>query len=129
MPTEPLTCGPQTDSHSPGNSSTSDASDLENSTEYPPAAPLLASKSKIEIQKSKIPPRRPGPKSKIAKLPKPQRDLVNQLLDDEKTYEQVVEELAKQGVSLNPENVRGWFNADYQDYLSALEWQEQFQLV
>src|SRR5437879_1138613 len=51
------------------------------------------------------PRRRRGPQSKIAQLPAEQRNLVNQLLDDDNTYEQVVEEMAMHGVSLNTDNV------------------------
>src|SRR5437879_3254664 len=106
MSTETLTSIPQTDSLSPD-------------------APVL----NLGLATPNPKKRRPGPQSKIAQLPKAQRDLINQLLDEEKTYEQVIEELAKQNVSLTTDNVYGWFHAGYQDYLSAREWQEQFQQV
>src|SRR5438445_355105 len=89
--------------------------------------------SPIENQNSKIenldfkPRRRPGPVSKIAQLPSELRALLNQLLDQGKTYEEVVEEMAKHGVSLNADNVGKWFNGPYQDYLAALEWRDELQ--
>src|SRR6266436_1510792 len=71
--------------------------------------------------------RRPGPVSKIAQLPTELRALVNQLLDQGHTYEDVVEEMAKHGISLNTDNVSKWFNGPYQDYLAALDWQDELQ--
>jgi len=40
-------------------------------------------------------PRRRGPPSKIARLPVELRALVNQLLDQDKTYDEVVQEMAR----------------------------------
>src|SRR6266478_6186041 len=71
--------------------------------------------------------RRPGPVSKIAQLPTELRALVNQLLDQGKIYEDVVEEMAKHGISLNTDNVSKWFNGPYQDYLTAPEWRDELQ--
>src|SRR6266853_102502 len=71
--------------------------------------------------------RRPGPASKIAQLPAELRALVNQLLDQGHTYEEVVEEMAKHSISLNIDNVGKWFNGPYQDYLTALEWRDELQ--
>ncbi len=48
------------------------------------------------------PRRRPGPVSKIAQLPTELRALVNQLLDQGHTYEDVVEEMASTASSLTP---------------------------
>jgi hypothetical protein len=76
-----------------------------------------------------VPRRRRGPKPKIAQLPPEQRALVNQLLDQDKTYEEVVTEMAKQGVSLTIDNVFNWYNGPYQEYLDALDWQEELQRV
>src|SRR5438105_15741594 len=73
------------------------------------------------------PRRRPGPVSKIAQLTSELRALVNQLLDQGRTMEEVVEEMAKHGVSLNIDNVSKWFNGPYQDYLAALEWRDELQ--
>src|SRR6266581_5348027 len=71
--------------------------------------------------------RRPGPVSKIAQLSVEHRALVNQLLDQGHTYEEVVEEMAKHSISLNIDNVGKWFNGPYQDYLAALEWRDELQ--
>ena len=92
--------------------------------------PLENQTSKIEdsaSQPSDLKKRRRGPQSKIARLPTELRALVNQLLDQDKTYEQVVEEMATHGVSLNTDNVSKWFNGPYQDYLAALDWQDELQ--
>ena len=71
------------------------------------------------------PRRRRGPVSKIAQLPGHLRMLINQLLDQDKTYEQVVEEMAKHGVQLNTANVSNWCTGPYQEYLAALDWQDE----
>src|SRR6266478_332188 len=73
------------------------------------------------------PRRRPGPVSKIAQLPAELRALLNQLLDQGHTYEEVIEEMAKHSISLNIDNVGKWFNGPYQDYLAALEWRDELQ--
>ncbi len=73
------------------------------------------------------PRRRPGPVSKIAQLPAELRALLNQLLDQGHTYEEVIEEMAKHSISLNIDNVGKWFNGPYQDYLTALEWRDELQ--
>jgi hypothetical protein len=67
----------------------------------------------------------PRAKGKIADLPKDQRDFVNRLLDDGATYRVVAAELAKLGVSLNPENISNWFNSGYQEHLRLLEWRAE----
>jgi len=71
------------------------------------------------------PRRRRGPMSKIAQLPAHQRMLLNQLLDQDKTYDQVVDEMAKHGVQLNTDNISKWCTGPYQDYLAALDWQDE----
>jgi len=73
------------------------------------------------------PRRRPGPVSKIAQLPTELRALVNQLLDQGKGYEEVIEEMSRHGVSLNLDNMGKWFNGPYQDYLAVLEWRDELQ--
>jgi hypothetical protein len=68
------------------------------------------------------PPKRHRAKGKIPNLPKHQRDLINQMLDDGATYKVVAEEMDKHGVSLNGENISNWFNGPYQDYLRDQDW-------
>src|SRR6267143_2639670 len=68
--------------------------------------------------------RRPGPPSKISKLPKHHRDRINQLFDEHAPYHQIIEEMADHGITLNHDNLSNWFKYDYQDYLAALEWQQ-----
>jgi hypothetical protein len=62
------------------------------------------------------------PRGKIAELPKIQRDLINQLLDQGSTYKAVCAEMAKQAVKLNPENVSNWFNTGYQVHVDHQLW-------
>jgi hypothetical protein len=57
------------------------------------------------------------PTGKIAQLPKAQRDIINQMLDDGATYEAIETEMAKHGVSLNGENISNWFQNGFQQYL------------
>src|SRR5215831_14839318 len=64
-------------------------------------------------------------KGKIANLPKEQRDAINRMLDDGATYKFVAGQMAKQGVSLNIENISNWFNGAYQDHLRQLEWRAE----
>src|SRR2546422_11666421 len=66
-------------------------------------------------------PKRLRAKGKIPALPKHQRDLIDQILDDGGTYKVVELEMAKHGVSLNGENISNWFNGPYQDHLRELE--------
>ena len=65
------------------------------------------------------PPRRL--KGKIAALPKAQRDAINKLLLDGSTYVAVIDRMAEQGISLNPENVSNWYQTGFQDHLAHLE--------
>jgi len=70
----------------------------------------------IENRKSKIENSR-KPTGKIAKLPKAQRDIINQMLDDGATYKSIEIEMAKHGISLNGENISNWFDSGFQLYL------------
>jgi hypothetical protein len=57
------------------------------------------------------------PTGKIAQLPKNQRNIINQMLDDGATYDTIETEMAKHGVSLNGENISNWFQNGFQQYL------------
>jgi hypothetical protein len=57
------------------------------------------------------------PTGKIAQLPKDQRNIINQMLDDGATYDAIETEMAKHGVSLNGENISNWFQNGFQQYL------------
>jgi hypothetical protein len=70
----------------------------------------------------KIKKRRPT--GKIAELPQEQKDLINRMLDDGKSYRVIEAEMAKLGVSLNGENISNWFNGPYQDYVRDREWRD-----
>src|SRR2546421_12787800 len=61
-------------------------------------------------------PSRRKPTGKIASLPRAQRDLINQMLDDGATYDAIEVEMAKHGVSLNGENISNWFQNGFQQY-------------
>src|SRR6185369_2445445 len=70
-------------------------------------------------------PRPRKPRGKIAELPKPQRAMINGMLDSGKPYRVIQAETAKRGVSLNAENISNWFASGYQDYVRHQEWLEQ----
>jgi len=56
---------------------------------------------------------------KVARLPKAAREQVNLLLDDGKTYTQIIQWLAANGFpGFNPENIRQWKNGGFQDWLN-----------
>jgi hypothetical protein len=57
------------------------------------------------------------PTGKISQLPKNQRNIINQMLDDGATYDAIETEMAKHGVSLNGENISNWFQNGFQQYL------------
>src|SRR5438874_10122766 len=76
------------------------ASNIEN-PESTPAPP-----SSIQAPPSlSCPSRRRKPRGKIAELPPPQRDLINQLLDGGSTYKKIALKMAELGVKLNAENI------------------------
>ena len=59
---------------------------------------------------------------KIARLPKAVREQVNLMLDDGKTYSQIIQWLAANGSpGFSPENIRQWKNGGFQDWLSHQE--------
>ena len=80
--------------------------------------------SRITRPESLVIPRR-KPRGKIAELPKPQRDLINHLLDNGATYKTVRLEMAKHGLKLNLENISNWFNSGYQNHLRHNTWVRQ----
>jgi hypothetical protein len=84
-------------------------------TEPPPEKPATGS---FETAASTAPRRLQG---KIAALSKEQRDAINKLLLDGSTYVVVINRMAEQGISLNPENVSNWYQSGFQDYLAHLE--------
>src|SRR5262245_49721320 len=80
----------------------------------------------VEIPQSELrtPHSKPGHKRNgfIAKLPKAQRDLVNQWLDDGHTYPEIIEMLGDEGKDLNPDHISQWWKGGYQDYLRQQNW-------
>jgi len=53
----------------------------------------------------------------VARLPKPVRDEINQLLDDGLSYPQLIRQLGASGKPLDPDHIRRWKSGGYQDYL------------
>jgi hypothetical protein len=53
---------------------------------------------------------------KIARLPKELRDVVNLMLRDGATYQQVIEKLKDHGHELNAENISNWFEGGFCDW-------------
>ncbi|HWH68614.1 MAG TPA: hypothetical protein VNT26_04480 [Candidatus Sulfotelmatobacter sp.] len=67
--------------------------------------------SALPTPHSELNPRRKG---KIARLPKPTRDLINHMLDDNLPYHVIIDE---PGEGLNAQNLTNWVQGGYQDYL------------
>lgn len=72
-------------------------------------------KDKVE---NPVNPRRNG---KIARLPKPARDMLNRMLDDGLPSHVIIEELGEAGEGLNAQNISNWVHGGYQDYLKHQE--------
>src|SRR6476619_6563055 len=69
-------------------------------------------------------------KGNVARLPKKHRDLVNSMLDDGKTYPEIIAELEKSTEPvlpwpISPKNLSAWFEGGYKDYLRAQDWRER----
>ena len=69
-------------------------------------------------------------KGNVARLPKKLRDLVNSMLDDGKTYPEIIAELQKSTEPLlpwtiSPKNLSAWFEGGYKDYLRNQAWRER----
>jgi hypothetical protein len=58
-------------------------------------------------------------------LPPEHRIRINQLLDEQQSYQTICEEMAGHGISLNTDNLSKWYSQQYQDYLDAMERNEQ----
>jgi hypothetical protein len=69
------------------------------------------------------------PTGKIASLPRAQRDIVNQMLDNGATYDAIEAEMAKHGVSLNGENISNWFQSGFQQYLQHQDYLAEMRLL
>jgi hypothetical protein len=54
---------------------------------------------------------------KVAQLPKPIRDRLNQMLRDGITYREIIVKLGDDGKNLNEPNICLWFQGGYQDWL------------
>ena len=90
----------------------------------PQIVPLPETESPISTEPGTVPPTdssQPRRNGKIAHLPKEQRALLNQLLDNGVKYETIRDKLAALGVTLNLKNISDWFHGGYQDELQARE--------
>jgi hypothetical protein len=85
----------------------------------PPSNPMSPDNI-LDIHKSGHP--RNG---KIAKLPKDQRDELNQMLADGATGALIIETFARRGISLNHENVSNWRQGGHQDWLQLQVWRAE----
>jgi hypothetical protein len=83
-------------------------------TDHPPHVAFVANL----VHPKPRPARRNG---KIARLPKPMRDLVNHMLDDGLPAKVIIDELGEAGQGLNAQNLTNWVQGGYQDYLKAQE--------
>src|SRR5437867_11393661 len=70
--------------------------------------------SKLETPDDLASNRRNG---KIARLPKPTRDMINQMIDDGLPYPVIIDELGEAGEGLNTQNLCNWKQGGYQDWL------------
>ncbi len=62
---------------------------------------------------------------KIAKLPKDQRDKLNQMLADGATGAVIIDAFARHGIFLNHENVSNWRQGGHQDWLQLQVWRAE----
>jgi len=58
---------------------------------------------------------------RIARLPKPTRDMINLMLDDGLPYHIIIDELAESGRGLTPQSLTKWLQSGYEDYLKNRE--------
>jgi len=56
---------------------------------------------------------------KVARLPSPLREQINQMLDDGVPYKTIIERLGEAGKHLNEDNVSNWRLGGYQDHQNA----------
>jgi len=64
---------------------------------------------------------------KIAKLPKPLRDLINSMLDDAAPAREIIAKLQESAdpplpYPISEQNISDWKNGGYQDYLRQQDW-------
>src|SRR6266700_5861447 len=71
----------------------------------------------LQLKACQSKPRRNG---KVARLPSPLREQINQMLDDGVPYKAIIQKLGEPGKHLNEDNLSNWRLGGYQDYLRAL---------
>jgi hypothetical protein len=67
-------------------------------------------------------------RGKIARLPREKRELVNRMLLDGATFEQIKEALGEDGKDLIDQNLTNWRQGGYQDWLREQERLEEMRL-
>jgi hypothetical protein len=70
----------------------------------------------------------PTRRGKVARLPKPTRDMINRMLDDGLPYHVIIDELGEAGQGLNIQNLSNWKHGGYQDWLKHQELLEKCRL-
>ena len=69
-------------------------------------------------------PRRRSRTDKIARLPKPLRDSINEMLDEGLPYKEIIQRLGDHGKHLNKQNISRWKQGPYQEYLKGQDFNE-----
>ncbi len=63
--------------------------------------------------------------SKVARLPRKLRELVNVMLSDGVPYAVIIKRMARRGHHLNHDNLSRWFTGGHQDWLKEQAWLEE----
>ena len=93
----------------------------------------MLNKPQFFVVLDKIMGRRRHPRNgKVARLPEPTRNLINQMLDDGLPYRAILETLQRPGASplpytISEMNLSNWKNGGYQDWLSRGQQSRQTQ--
>jgi hypothetical protein len=83
------------------------------------------------LQPSNLPPLLCQPRHRrgnIARLPKPTRDQINQMLDDGYPYAAICQHLAQNGTDISEDSLGRWKKGGYQDYRRELRLLDQSRL-
>src|SRR5947209_10051560 len=69
-------------------------------------------------QLSKSQPAPDQESQEISGLPKPTRDMINLMLDDELPYKVIIDELAETAAGITPKSLTDWLQKGYKDHLA-----------
>src|SRR5262249_52768866 len=67
------------------------------------------------------------PNGKVARLPETLRDIVNQMMRDGHTYDEIIKTLRGHGVHLLKSNLTHWRQAGHQEWLQQQLWLKQME--